>query len=221
MPPSNQYPAPGPTPTPGPLPPQQTPPQQQTDQTPYDFFMEDGSQKRSGFSMGPSKKILFLVLAGAALIFLIIIIVIIISSSNKKPVPLSGVVLHQQEIIRVATDGTKNAKSDTLQNFAISAVVTMTSAQQTDLALLGKKGVKTNEKVLKASADAQTDRALAASITSNTYDATFSSVMKTELDEYDSSLDAALAGATSQQELKILQKQADGVDLLLKQLATP
>lgn len=211
MPPSNQIPQP------------QYPQQPPQDQTPYDFFMEDGSQKRGGSGLGfssdngPSKKILVIIAVVLGLAFAGIMLAIVLGG-NKKPIPLSSVVRVQQEIIVIAEDGTKNAKSDTVRNLAITARLAMTSSQPEILAQVAKHGVKIGEKELKAATNAQATQALAAALPANTYDSTFQDIMKSELAKYDAALNGAAAAAANQQELALIKKQAASAELLQRQL---
>jgi hypothetical protein len=90
---------------------------------PYAFFMEPQKPSKGSLFGGGSNKLF--IIAGAVVALLVIVVVIVMASSaNKgKTDELLAVVQAQQEVIRVATDGTKNAHSTTLKNFANTTAV--------------------------------------------------------------------------------------------------
>ncbi|MDB5182089.1 MAG: hypothetical protein JWP13_852 [Candidatus Saccharibacteria bacterium] len=214
MPPNqNQFPAPL-----QPLPPQ--PPNQQ-EQGRYDFFMSPEKPKKPGLlgSGGMSGKNL-MIIVGAIVVVLMIVAVIVASlfGGKKEPLALLTVAQTQQELIRVAAEGSKATKSTTLQNFAVTTRVTLTSEQQAVLAQLKKQGVSPKTETLALAKNTKTDQALAAALAANTYDTTFASTMQTELDDYHAKLENASAAALTKAERTMLQKQISSAELLIKQL---
>lgn len=200
MPPLQQFPAPAP---------------EQPEQSPYDFFMENQHPQKKG----PGAKMLFVVVG--ALVGLLVIVGVIAAAlmgGSEEIGPELSVAQSQQEIIRIATDGTKNAKSSNLQNFAYTTSLTVTSAQQEYLEILGRYGVKVDAKELALGQNAQSDKALAAALNVNTYDTTFSSIMKSELDKYEIKLNEVAAKVTNKKDQAIIQKQNAGAQLLRAQL---
>jgi hypothetical protein len=237
MPPSNQFPSPytpppqQPGPPQPPMPPvqpapqfpQPMPPQQpmpaQPGQSPYDFFMEDGSNRRSSYSGGNNqKKWIFLGAVGAFLAIVLVAIFALAFGGSNAPSPLVSIISDQQEIIRIATDGSKNSKTTKLQNFSITTQLTMTSAQRETTALAAKLGTEVTEKQLAASVNATTTQQLASALAVNTYDTTYATVMTDELNKYEKHLTAAYAQAASDTERKLLKKNAAAAELLRKQL---
>ncbi len=153
-----------------------------------------------------------------AVLILLAVIIAMASGSKNDTLPLVSVAQTQQEIIRVSSDGAKNIRSGSLQNFAVTAQVSLRSSQQEVLSYLKKQGTKVKGKQLDLAKKPATDKALSAALAANTYDATFASVIKTELDSYDQKLAEATAAATTKKEQDLLQKQSVGAQLLRRQL---
>jgi hypothetical protein len=212
MPPSNQFPAPV-------QPPSQPQQPQDPDQTPYDFFMDQQqSRRRNPFSNGFSPKLLIFGAIGFFVVLMVVALALAATSKQKAPPALLSVAQHQQEIIRLSTEGIKVSKSDTVLNLATTLQLTVTSDQDQVLTQLAHQGVKAKEKTLAADHSAQTDQALSAALASNTYDTTYLSIVKTELDKYQDSLDNAATAAKTQSELKLVQKEAANAKLLVDQV---
>lgn len=192
---------------------------EQPDQSPYDFFMETQNQQKKKGPFGGGSKLWLFIIGGIILLLVIIgVVVAAIMSGNKDIGPELAVAQSQQEIIRVATDGAKNAKSGNLQNFAQTALLTVTSAQLEYQALLSRYGVKLDPKQLALGQNAQSDKALAAALNVNTYDTTFSSIMKSELDKYELKLNEVASKITDKKDQETIQKQNAGAQLLRAQL---
>lgn len=208
--PQNQLPTPGPQPDPS----------GQPGQDPYGFFMEPPKPQKPSLLGGNSIKQKILLFGGAAVILILILTVVaaLMSGNKQEPLALLAVAQRQQEVIRLAEHGMKNTKVTTLQNFATTTKVSVTSAQKAVLAELQRQGVKPKTKVLEMSKNVQTDQAFQTAIAANTYDTTFASTMQTELDTYHARLEDAASVAVTKTELAILQKQIKDTELLQKQL---
>lgn len=198
-------------------------PQQPDQQTPgkYDFFMAPQKPQKSGLLGGGGLSGAKLYLVAAGIVGVLAVIGIIVAAAiggQKQPSPLLGIVQTQQELIRVAALGSKSTKSTNLQNFAVTARVSLASEQQAALAQLKKQGISPKTKTLEATKNAKTDQALSAALAANTYDTTFASTMETELDDYQAKLENATALATTTAERALIQKQLGSAELLEKQL---
>lgn len=207
MPPNqNQFPAPLSTP-PG-----------QPEHDPYAFFMEPGKAPKKNLLGGSSNKKLFII-AGAVvgLLLLIVFLASLSAGGNKNAAQILTLAQTQQEVIRVAKDGSKNAQSTELKNFAATTITSVSSDQQQLLALFAKNGKKIKPKDLAGGKNPQTDQALAAALAANTYDSTFASTMNSELKTYAGQLKnlAAISGPTS---APLLKKEIDNAGKLQKDL---
>lgn len=223
-PPAAPYHPPGQTP-PAPQPYPQAPAAPQEDPNRYDFFLNPNKQSRGNIFGGGSSKKLMLISAGIVAVLVLVVVVTMAASSNSKSnaLPLLSVAQAQEEVIRVAADGTKNAQATSLKNFSVTAQATVTSAQLQVLDLMGKQGtkLKSTDKQLKLTASAQTDKALDAATAASTYDSTYKTIIQSDLDTYENKLDAAIAVQTSKSARSLLQSQHDAAVLLEKQLNQP
>lgn len=206
MPPLTQYPAPAP---------------QEPEKNPYDFFMEQQKQPKKSLLSGGrmSGKKMLLIISGIVLLLIILgAIGIMLLGPKEDTAPELSVVQTQQEIVRVATDGAKNTKTGNLQNFAVTTSLAVTSSQQEYLGFLASRGLKIEDKELALGHNTKTDQALAAALAANTYDTTFSTIMKAELDSYAIKLQSIANTATSAKAEEIIKKLYAGAQLLRKQL---
>ena len=193
-------------------PPQSYPPQapapNPNDPGRYDFFMSpQQSQKRSllptggGFGM----KIGMLV-GGAVLLMVIVGIVMSFIPSGLNEKELTALAKSQNEVLRICTDAAGGKAQDSAtREFAQTCQMTVTSRQQELLAYTGKHGLKLTTKSLAKSANAQSTRALAASVASSSYDQTFVTIMKADLNKYVADLQAAFKTAKSAEQKALLQ----------------
>jgi hypothetical protein len=182
--------------------------------------MDPQHNQKRGLLGGGSSTTKLLLIAGAALVLIIIVVIVISQLSGNKgnPTGLVALAQTQQEVIRVATDGGKNAKSTGLQNFAVTTAVSVSSDQHQLLAELQKQGTKLKTKDLELGKNAQTDRALAAAQAANTYDTTFTTTMENELDDYQAKLEDAAKIASTPAGISLLKKQTEDATQLRKQL---
>lgn len=188
---------------------------------PYAFFMEPQKAPRNSlFGGGASNQKLFMI-AGAIVVFLILVVFLVSLSAggNKGGSQLLSLAQSQQEVIRVAKDGTKNAQSTDLKYFAATTVISVTSDQRLLLADMAKSGKKVKPKDLDLGRNPQTDQALAAALAANTYDSTFASSMDSQLGDYINKLKqvAPSAGPSGQ---KLIKQEYDDASKLRTQLHT-
>lgn len=179
----------------------------------YDFFLNPEKPKRSvGLGAGLFANKLLLAVAAVGSIIVVLIAVAVISSGSKPNTdPLIAVAQTQQELIRVAQDGIKNAQDQNLVNFSVNTVESVSSAQ---VQLLPKIGIKPTDKILALGQSAQTTRALAAAQAASTYDTTYKTIMQTELETYKGTLTSASAVATSKSMKAFLAQQSAAALLL-------
>lgn len=195
---------------------------------PYEFFLaQQKSTKKSSFSPGsggPSTvvKVLFGLFA---LVFFGVSMFILFNTvfgGEDTSAPVVAVASHQKEVLRVAQGGAKQVNSTQLKNFTSTTEVSLLSAQKELITYLGKIGAKVDTESIPATAgSATTDKALASSLTTNTYDSTFTSIMQSSLNTYLERLESAAALSTTVTEKTLLQKQAGEARLLLQLLAAP
>jgi hypothetical protein len=193
---------------------------QEIEKSPYDFFMEPPKQSRGGIGLGDAsaKKFIFIVVAVIAFLGLLFGIMAMASKPTGNGPALTRIAQEQQEMIRVSADPAKNSHSDTVQNFAVTLQLGLTSAQQSTLAYMAKTGTKVSPKTLALGASAKTDQALASALAADTYDSTFESIMATSLNNYVRDLSAESKAAQTIAERQMLKKDLDSAQLLQKML---
>lgn len=207
------------------MPPQQyqypAPPPQPEQQNPYDFFMEQEGPKQRGGGLGnsPLKKALLIVGLFVGVLTLLGVILAIVSHKPNNTAPLITIAQDQQELIRIASDGAKHGRSTTIQNYAVTAESSLTSAQSSLVAFMAKQGIKVNAKSLDASHSPTTDQALATALTAETYDSTFTSISQAALAKYIRDLNQEISVAPTRAEATLLQQQNAYAQLLQKQLS--
>lgn len=218
MPPNqNQFPAPTPTPGPG-----------EPGHDPYAFFMNPQKPARRGLlNLGGSTNNKWFLIGGVvvALILLFVGISLASSAGKAKSAELVTIAQTQQELIRVATNGTLNASSTDLKNFANTTVISLSSDQYQLLNLMQKGGRKVSPNELNLTKNTQTDQALSLAQAANTYDTTFASTMDTELSDYENKLNTAASSATTAAGIRLLKQEMSNAAQLDKQVqsieATP
>lgn len=187
--------------------------------SPYDFFMDSNNSPRS--SMSPGKKLLIILAGAIGLLMILATVIAMLSGGSRETPQLISVLQSQQEIVRVAQDGKKNAQANNIKNFSITASASLASAQTELTTYVGKLGTKIGKNELALGKKPQTDTALKAALASSTYDTTYSSIMQGELNSYEKKLETATAAAVSDSERSLLQGYTVGAQLLRLQLTTP
>ena len=195
--------------------------------TPYDFFLNPVdaknnkstlssiTQPKSGLGLG---KVL---LAAGFIVIVLAVVAGVFAATRKQDVTtpqLSAVAVDQQEIIHISGAASKILESSNLLNFATTALITTTSAQQEYVKYLNLRGLKISNKQLALTPFTQVDNVLSAAQTASTYDATFTTTMRTLLTDYQNKILLAVKTATTQNEVAILNKNLAAATLLQSQL---
>ncbi len=204
----------------------QQPVQYPVQNDPYKFIMEPPKPPRAAkFSFrnigGNSFMVKLVLLIGGAVILMIIsAIVINIFFSNKTNIEdVVGIVQTENEIARVAAQGTK-AVTVPVQNAAVTTQLTLTTQQQAWTAFLAKQGRKISPKELVLKKDANTDKQLTQARATSTYDLTLTQLLRTQLEAYKGLLKNAYDNASNKQEKVLLESHYKQTNLLLEQLPT-
>lgn len=135
------------------------------------------------------QKILMITAGGAVLVILLAIATTVFGGGQSNQDLYWKAIRQHAEIIRVSELGSTSARNNAAKNLAINTRQTMQS-QQTDLyALATAAGIKKiNPKDAQAGKDTSTDDKLTKADQLNEYDQAFMDVMKTELQQYQSTL---------------------------------
>jgi len=127
-----------------------------------------------------------------------------------------GLTQTQNEIVRVSTGGNK-ATDQVLKNAAEGTQLAVASQQQFWLNYLDKHGHGVSTKNLEAKRDSSADKQLTTAQQANTFDVTFSKLLKGQLTAYRTELTTAAEHASDLAEHTQLETDIHNVDLLLKQ----
>jgi hypothetical protein len=201
--------------------PQQAPLPQQHD---YEFIVNPGARpKRTPLSL-PGGSLLKRVLVACGALFGLIVLIIIIKGLLGGGTDFTSfitVAQDQQELIHLSTNATQQQGLDTTsQNFAITAQLSLTSAQAQLLTYLKGNHQAVSAKVLNAKVSASLDSQLTTAASNSTYDSTFQQIMQNQLASYQQALSGAYktAGPVGK---KLLSSDYNDAQLLLKQINSP
>lgn len=134
---------------------------------------------------------------------------------------LVGIATDQHELLRISKLGTTNVDGEKLENFAYTASLSLNSSQKELLAYLNTAGATTDTEALAVGKNPKVDEALTAAESSNTYDATYTTIMQNSLVKYEANLSQAIQTAITPEEKAVLEKQHATALLLIKQLGVP
>ena len=162
------------------------------------------------------QKLLMIVAAGTVLVIILTLAASLLGGGENTQDLYWKAIRQHAEVIRVSELGTKSARNNAAKNLAINARQTMQS-QQTDLyALAGAAGIKKiDTKNAQAGKDTKTDEQLTQADQLNKFDEEFMSVMKTELQDYQSALKQIYDKTKSEKNRTKLSGFYDQVQLLI------
>lgn len=186
----------------------------------YDFLRDKPASKKSLLPSGGSKmQRIVLALVGLALLFVIGVIFMNILNAPGRAAAndLLLAAQQQEELIRLAGIGEKDATSPDTKNLAVNAKLTL----QTDrlkLQAIVNKSKKLDERILAQGRDSSTDKTLAAAKQANRFDEVFTSTLKKELLKYQQTLKRVYDNSNNQTNKQVLAEQYSHVKLLLEAL---
>lgn len=149
------------------------------------------------------------------MIIALVVISFISNAGKSSSQSLIDLARQQQELIRVAEIGVSGSRSTNTKNLAATAQLSLQTTQNDTIALLKKQGYKLSVKDLALKENSQTDQQLDAANLNNSFDDTFTKLIRTQLANYRSSLNGAYKASKSKTERQILQTSYNGVTLLI------
>ncbi|MEI6755802.1 MAG: hypothetical protein WCK80_02200 [bacterium] len=187
----------------------------------YDFITNPKIQPKKSFLSGADtawKKILAVLVVIIVVLFLFSFVRGLLSGGSDKDAFLN-VSQHQQVIIVLSQEALKNTKlSADNKGFSLTASSSIGSDQLVINKYLRKNKVKINAKVLNKQVSSTTLTKLKNADINNTYNETYQAVMKQELKSYQNSLQQAYVKTKNVAGKKVLTKDYDSAELLLKML---
>ncbi len=184
---------------------------------PYDFILDSKSHKKSILPSGSFKSRLMAVVIGGGLLIIVAVVVIklIGGAGSGQTSALVDLAEQQNEIARIAAIGEDKAISQTTKNLAFTVDLSIQSDQTNTLALLKKSGHKVSDNQLGLLKSSQTDQTLNNAASSNNFDATFTSLIKSKLQNYRIALQNVFRNSTSASEKQLIQSNFNGASLLV------
>lgn len=187
----------------------------------YDFIVNGSSHASSGlFSANASLKTRILVVAigsGLLLIAALLFAAIISRAGGINSSDLVGVAQRQMELARISQAPVTGADTQATQDFAATMMLSLISEQQVILHFLAQNGTSVNGQVLQARQSSLTDKTLKNAQTSGTYDQTYISIAREQLQSYVQALKTAYHNAPTKAEQQLLQDTYDQAQLLITQ----
>jgi hypothetical protein len=199
---------------PNPAPPPMTP---TGPSNPYDFLHDSPKPKKSLLPSGNSKiQRIVIALIGAVLLIIIVVVVMSILSGPGKSV-VNDMVLaaqQQQELIRIAEIGEKDATTPDTKNFVVSTRLTLES-DKIRLHAIVNKSQKLDDKLLAQGKDSNSDKTLTTAKQTNRFDEVFTELLKKELREYQQTLKRVHDASSNKSNKAVLAEQFQHVGLLI------
>lgn len=167
----------------------------------YSFITDPSKQgKKSLLPSGGDKKGRIMIVVGGLLglmVLGVIALVVISSVGSGDKKDWATLAQKQQELIRISEIGLSKATVRDTKNLAATTSLSLKSSQATVNSLAKKNGAQVDAKSLALGKNSQTDVALKAAEQTNQFDATFQTILKTELNEYQTLLKKLHDGTSS------------------------
>jgi hypothetical protein len=189
------------------------------DNNPYQFIMEPPKKQKpsSGLAGNPFiVKLLFIV--GSAIVVLIVgaIIINTMFAPKTNVADIVAITQAEQEIIRIASQGPSAAEVST-RDAAISTQLAVTTQQQIWLNYLAQHKRKVPLKELNLKKNTTTDSQLTQAKATSTFDGTYKTVLRNQLEAYIILLKDASDKAGDANEKTVLTNQYNQTQLLIQQ----
>jgi hypothetical protein len=187
----------------------------------YDFILnpQQAPKKRLNLPFGGDSffaKVAFIV-GGALLLMIVLAVIINLFFGGQTNVDkLVSVTQSEQEIIRLSAEG-GNATSQPVKDAAVTTRLSVTTHQKQWLAFLARHGRELKNEQLNLKEDPTTDNKLKLAQQTSTFDTTYITIMRSQLEAYADELRTAHSGMSNKADRDLLSTQYDEVQLLLKQ----
>jgi len=200
---------PSPAPPPAPMP--------SGGNSPYEFIMTTPHKPKRSLGGGSMKQRIIIAVGGFSLLLIVVLVFLSLigGGGSGNTDSLIKLAEQQNEIVRIAGLAKDKASSGSTKNLAITAQLSIQSAQINTLALLKKDGQKVSNKQLTLLQDSTTDQQLTAAVTAGNFDTTFAQVLQDKLISYQIDVQNTYKNATSLSEKQLLQANFVSVAYLL------
>lgn len=185
---------------------------------PYDFITNPGPPPKKPLLGGSTKSRVIIVIGGIFLLFVIfgIASTILSSGKNTASLALKEVVAEQEELIRVADLGSKDALGSEARGYAVTVSMTLKTSQQETTERVTAAKMKISNTELKAKSSSKTDESLTAAKANNRYDEVLTEILNEKLNKYMKNLKSAYDLSGSEKTKTVLDKAYTNASTLLK-----
>lgn len=195
---------------------------EQENQTPpdYDFIVGDPSQTPPDTN---KKKRLIIAIAGGSLILLFFGIAFALIINSGRNIPTSTeqfikITQTQEEIVRISTVATRNARTQSTRNIAATIIRSINSSKQSVAARLASQDVPISNATLRAGQNPNTTKELDDAIQANQFDQVYLRIVTDQLTSYQKLLETTFENAKIKAERELLQQLYIDASALLRQL---
>lgn len=190
-----------------------------TQPSPYGFILDPPPPPKKSLFSGGTTKSRAIIVGGVAflLITLALIIMAVLSSLGNSGVSeLKNVYAEQQELIRIAEIGSKDAVGTDTRGFASTTLLSARTAQQQVQSLISSRGAKIKPEEANSKRNANVEDILSGASANNRYDEALTELLESRIASYNQALDAAY-NTNSEQARQVLSEIYTGSRLLVKQ----
>jgi hypothetical protein len=187
----------------------------------YDFIMSPQEAPKPKFPVplgGNSFMLKLVFIVGGAVIVVIIaaVAVNLFFARQDNIATTLSIVQTEQELVRLGTAG-KKASSQEVRNAAINTQLSVKSHQQDWLDFLAARNREVKKAELELKENASTDSKLSTAEETSTFDTTYISVMRSQLESYGNALSDTYDGTSNKKQRDLLLSHYADVKLLLEQ----
>lgn len=193
--------------------------QQPAPQNPYGFIVDPQQPQKRPFLSGNSTQSRMLIVGGAVLLLIIIgvaVSTIFSSINNRGTNQLKTVYAEQQEVIRIAEMGAREARSSDTRNFAITTQFAVQTSQTEIDTLLKTRKAKLKPEEINIKKNDKLETLLTSAAANNRYDETIHELLQKQITSYSQALQAAYEGNKGQQTRSTLTEAFQSATLLIK-----
>jgi hypothetical protein len=190
---------------------------------PYEFMITPKDKPKASLFKGAksSASRLLLIVLGAGLVVVILAIVIsALLPKNSSVQSLTAIAQEQQEIMRVASQGERQATSETTKGIAYTVDLSIGTSQTKLLNYLSTRNTKLSTKQLDLKKDANTDTMLEAAQASSSYDSALKKQLAEQLKTYLTDVQQTYKSASNAQLKQILDSSYSAGKVLLGEVKT-
>lgn len=201
----------------------QVPAQTPAAEHPYSFILQSQKPAKQ-FSLPGRSLAQRIALSAGGLLLLVIVFSLIKGAFGGSPdlAPVVATVERQQELLHVMTSAVQQQSiSPTNKNFALTAQLSLGSAQANLLKYLSANGTKVKDKQLTSKISSSVDTSLTTAVANSSYNQVFQTTMQAQLNGYIQGLKQAYNQDKGAKGRALLKDDYNQAQLLLLQLNTP